>query len=128
MNTSKYFSESELQCKCCKKSVFAPGFLESIDDLREACGHPLSASSAARCDAHNEAEGGKTNSFHLISKPWGCCAIDIKTVGWIGAKKWAFVRLAMERGFSVGIASTFIHIDRRHVHDKDWPKPVLFTY
>jgi hypothetical protein len=123
-----YFPPSEQQCPCCRVMKLAPGFLEALDELRHAFGSPMKINSMCRCAARNEAEGGRPGSYHLITKPWGCCAADVSTAGWPGTKKWEFARLAMERGFSVGIAQNFIHIDRRHIHDKDWPKPVLFTY
>lgn len=123
-----YFPESEQRCPCCHIIKLAPGFLDSLNELREACGHELKANSMCRCALHNKAVGGKDGSYHLITHPWGCCAIDISTVGWSGAKKWAFIKLAMDRGFSVGFASSFIHLDKRHLHDKNWPKPVFFNY
>lgn len=126
--THNYFSQEEQQCPCCHVVKFAPGFLDALNELRESFGFALSANSMCRCDLHNKKVGGRPSSYHLMSHPWGCCAADISTTGWPGAKKWAFVRMAMERGFSVGFASTFIHLDKRHLHDKNWQKPVMFIY
>lgn len=124
-----YFSQEELECHCgCKSYNLAPGFLDALNDQRESCGHAMKINSGCRCEKHNSQEGGRDGSYHLVTHPWGCCAADVSTVGWDGSKRREFVHVAMERGWSVGIAKTFIHIDRRHIHDKDWPKPVLFTY
>lgn len=126
---TNYFKPSELACKCCGQMKLAVGFLDRLNALREAVGHALTPTSVCRCDGNNRAAGGKDGSMHRIAQPWGCCAADILTVGWSGAKKHAFVATAMRLGWSVGIASTFIHVDRR----SDYPasgfaEPVLFTY
>lgn len=123
-----YFTPDEQKCKCCGEIKLAPGFLDALDDLRGACGHMMVITSMCRCKARNDAVGGKPSSYHLITHPWGCCAADVSTTGWPGWKKWNFVKLAMERGFSIGLAGGFIHLDRRHILDKDWPKPAIFTY
>ena len=125
---SVHFSTLEQACPCCQAISLAPGFLQAMDDLREAWGKPLRVNSMCRCQKHNSAVGGKVGSYHLITHTWGCCAADISTNGWTGADKWAFIELAMQRGFSIGFNKTFLHVDRRHVHDKGWPKPVFFNY
>jgi hypothetical protein len=127
--TKSYFSNSELVCKCCGQSRLAAGFLDHLNALREACGHALSPNSVCRCDKHNKAEGGADGSMHRTGHPWGTCAADIGTSGWSGAKKHAFVSTAMRLGWSVGVAKTFIHVDRR----SDYPAsgfdaPILFMY
>jgi hypothetical protein len=123
-----HFPDIEQACLCCNVIHLAPGFLDALNELREAFAQPMPVNSMCRCKERNWAVGGKPGSYHLIDHPWGCCAVDISTNGWSGAKKWQFIELAMKRGFSIGFAKTFLHIDRRHVHDKDWPKPVFFTY
>lgn len=121
-----YFTEEEKACPCCGVIKFAPGYLDEINALREAVGHPLTANSMCRCEKHNKAENGAKGSFHLITQPLGCCATDVSTTGWDGVKKWRFVKIAMAMGFSVGIAKTFIHVDRRQRYAKQ--DPVLYLY
>lgn len=127
---NNYFSHTELACKCCGESNLAGGFLDQLNMLREAVGHALIPTSACRCDAHNEAIGGKENSFHLMSHDWGCCAVDISTAGWTSQKRWKFVNKAMLAGWSIGInwQKNFIHIDRRTDYNTGWPEPVMFQY
>jgi hypothetical protein len=123
-----YFSDGEQACPCCGVIKLAPGFLEALNNLRETCRHAMTVNSMCRCEKHNQAVGGKPGSYHLVTHPWGCCAADISTAGWPGWKKWQFIEMAMQRGFSIGFAQTFIHLDRRHIVDRDWPKPAFFTY
>lgn len=123
-----HFSIKEQACPCCQVTYLAPGFLDALDELREACGHAMPVNSMCRCEKHNEAVGGREGSYHLITKPWGTCAADISTVGWPGWKKHAFTLMAMRRDFSVGRAKSFIHLDMRSTFDPDWPKPVEFLY
>jgi zinc D-Ala-D-Ala carboxypeptidase len=121
-----YFSDAEQCCPCCGEKKFANGFLDDMNGLREEAGHPLKANSMCRCAKHNKAEGGASGSYHLITHSFGCCAADISTIGWDAAKKWRFVKIAMSRGFSVGIAKTFLHVDQRHKYAGQ--EPVLYSY
>ena len=64
---SKYFSDSELACKCCGQ---LPGngiderLLNVLDAMREQVG-PLELSCAYRCPSHNAEVGGAPNSQHV---------------------------------------------------------------
>ncbi len=124
-----YFIQSEFECKCgCGAYKLSPGFLEALNELRDEFNHAMLINSGCRCEKHNAAVNGRPGSYHLVTKPWGCCAVDISTRGWPGWRKREFLKLAVLRGFSVGAAPNFIHLDHRHLFDKDWPKPVFFTY
>lgn len=125
-----YFSDKELQCKCCGKLVLAPGFRDDINALRDAAGHEMQINSACRCPIHNKNVGGRPSSFHLTTIAGiGTCAADISITGWGTAKVWRFVKIAMGMGFSIGIARTFIHIDRRARYpETGWSEPAFFTY
>ncbi len=131
---NNYFFPDELQCPCCKQTVLAPGFLDHLNALREAVGHAMKINSCCRCLAHNRKIGGRDASFHLINVPeitklHGACAADVSTVGWDGAKKWRFKKIAMGMGWSIGNAKTFIHIDKRAAYiETGWPNPVDFNY
>lgn len=119
-----YFGVKELACPCCGETRFLQGFFDELNDLRHDVGHPLILNSAYRCPDHNRRVGGKVGGFH----PKGC-AVDVSTADWSGAKKWKFVTTAMKRGWSVGVAKTFIHIDLRVLYPEfGWAEPVLFTY
>ena len=129
-----YFTHTELACPCCHLALLKEGFRDELNKLREACGHALKVNSVCRCKKHNKAVGGKPASFHLIdggdvTGSSGCCAADISTAGWDGAKKWRFVHLAMLNGWSIGMAKTFFHIDKRSDYvECGWPNPVVFSY
>ena len=125
-----YFTDDELACKCCGEVSLADGFLDKLNALREAVGHPLSPTSVCRCKQHNAASGGRQSSFHLTSHPWKCCAADISTANWTSQQRWKFVHKAMELVWSIGInwQKNFIHIDRRTDYNTGWDEPVLFPY
>ena len=126
MTKSKFFSTSEMECKCGKKCYnLAPGFIEKLDELREAFGYAMIPTSCCRCPTHNGKEGGKTSSFHLITNSIskGTCAIDIKRKDY--NYDAALICTALDLGWSIGLAKTFIHLDRRG----DYGAPrVIFTY
>lgn len=121
-----YFTHSEQACPCCGVIKLARDFIEELSALREAVGHPLAINSMCRCRSHNQVVGGAENSYHLTSSSFGCCAADISTRGWDGAKKWRFVKIAMSYGFSIGAAGTFIHVDKRRKYTGN--DPVFYTY
>lgn len=128
---TNYFSEAEQACSHCGVIKLAAGFLDRLNELRHEFNQPMHITSMCRCKAHNTAIGGKPDSFHLTSHPWGCCAADVATTNWTSQKKWQFVNMAMQRGWSIGInwQKGFIHIDRRsHYADSGWPEPVIFPY
>lgn len=132
----KYFSAKELQCKGTGVLKLAPGFGEALDELRELWGKPLIVTSCCRDIGHNKKVGGAANSFHVFNKPEyidgiknpyhtpGTCAADIK----LGDSReyWLFAKMAMEKGFSVGVNKAFIHVDLRAKYTN--LRPALFTY
>lgn len=126
-----YFTDKELACKCCGALNLADGFLDELNALREEVGHTIVITSCCRCPEHNKRVGGKSNSFHLTSHKWGCCAADISCHDWTGAKRWSFIKSAMDRKWSIGINWTkgFIHIDRRsHYKSTGFNEPMIFPY
>lgn len=76
---SKYFKTDELVCKCCGQlpdGGINKVLLDKLDELREACGEPLSLSCCYRCPSHNREVGGVSNSQHTIygDRQWGNAA------------------------------------------------------
>ena len=115
LNAKPYFTHAELACKKTGKAVFAPGFLEKLVMLRRDYGKAMTVNSCCRSAAYNAEIGGSPRSFHVYDTPaWntgGTCAIDIACTE--SAEALKLLRLAIDRGWSVGVAKTFLHLDRR---------------
>ncbi len=128
----EYFSEEELQCPSAKIVKLADGFGEKLDEIRDSLGRPMTLTSACRTSAHIDSllERGypaSKNSFHLIDNPkYGTdtCAVDIAVPDSEYRKELILVALA--EGWTVGVAKSFIHIDRRSDYT-DLPQ-VVYVY
>lgn len=122
------FSDKELACRHCGELKLAPGFAEKLLELRLELGLSMIPTSCCRCAEHNRKEGGKAGSFHLTYNlkylVAGTCAIDFVRRGSEYDRK--LIALALRLGWSIGIAKTFIHLDRRS--DYTNLAPALFTY
>ncbi len=122
------FSDKELACRHCGKLQLAPGFAEKLKELRLDVGLPFVVTSCCRCSEHNKKVGGNPRSFHLTENPTrnlsGTCAIDIARRGYAFDRQ--LITAALVNGWSVGIAKTFIHLDRRT--DYTDLKAAIFTY
>ena len=74
--------------------------------------------SACRSPLHNAKINGHPRSLHLIVHGhWGTggtCAVDV--VANDGEFKAKLITLALAQDWSVGVASNFIHLDRRSRH------------
>lgn len=110
------FSDAELQCRHCGLLKLHRGFRDALEALRGAFKRPMVLSSACRCKAHNEAVGGHAKSLHIGDEPQhsgqqGCLAVDVVTPD--GIYRGQLFSLAWQRGWSIGVAKTFLHIDRR---------------
>jgi len=110
----EHFKAIELACACCQKIRLAAGFANHLVVLRLTYGRPMLLTSCCRCSAHNQAVGGHPNSAHLCDKPTkhtetvdhGTCGIDVAN------PSDRLIKVAMALGWSVGIAQTFVHLDR----------------
>ena len=109
---SKYFSEEETACHCgCGFNEVNPVLLEMLDDIREACGGPLTLNCACRCPAHNEEVNGVPNSQHVLGN-----AADIARPDFLTLEQLAWY--AEQAGADgIGIyypsAGDFVHVDVR---------------
>ena len=128
----KYFTEEELQCPSGKVVKLADGFGEKLDELRETLGKPMALTSACRTSSHinwllERGYPASTNSFHLIDNPkYGTdtCAVDVAIPD--SAYRKDIIKLALEEGWTVGVAKTFVHIDRRSDYT-DLPQ-IVYVY
>ena len=129
-----YFSHNEIACRCCGVLQVMDTFPDKLLDLREAWEKPMVVNSCCRCQKHNDSGGGKPASFHLFSQKAltgidATCAIDIGTASMTPGERHDFVKLAMNKGWSIGVAKTFIHLDRRADYpETKWLNPIIFTY
>lgn len=109
------FSHEELACRATGVVKLAPGFAEALATLRMTFGRPMTVNSCCRSAAHNRAVRGHPRSLHVYDEPhWptgGTCAIDIRATD--PAYRILLTSLAIDQGWSVGVASGFIHLDRR---------------
>lgn len=102
---SKYFRDSELECRCgCKTLNVAPELLILLDKLREALGHAVILTSACRCAKHNTAVGGTSNSAHLTGQAADILCHD-------GAYRYRLITEALKLFPRIGISKEFIHVD-----------------
>jgi hypothetical protein len=123
----KYFSRSEFNCKCgCGLGYdqYSKSTLSKLDNAREYAGVSFVLTSAARCLAHNEQEGGSSTSSHLASLATNeITAVDIEAQN--SAKRFRIIEGLIKAGFKrIGIAKTFIHAD----DDPDKPAMVAWLY
>ena len=132
MNYSEHFTVAELECPTSGKLVLAPGFIDNLEALRVAYNKPMAVTSGCRTDEHNKwlisrGYAASPRSFHLIGNlTYGTdtCAVDVKRP-W-GPHLHDLIRIATSTGWTVGLADTFIHLDRRGDYTD---KPVTFyTY
>ena len=104
---SKNFSRSEFACRCgCGFDTVDAKLISVLQDVRNQFG-AISINSGCRCEAHNKYIGGSKNSQHLLGR-----AADI-------VPKSATVEIVAQwvkdkyPSVSVGLYSTFVHIDTR---------------
>jgi len=115
----KYFTEEELQCPSAKIVKLADDFGQKLDDLRELLDRPMTLTSACRTSAHinwllERGYPASANSFHLIDNPkYGTdtCAVDVSVPDSEYRKE--LIKVALQEGWTVGVAKSFIHIDKR---------------
>lgn len=133
-NLTKNFTYAELACPTSGEATFEQGFPHELQELRDALNFSMPITSGARSTEHNEwllSRGypASESSLHLIGNPkyhTDCCAVDVDTSNYGGHTRGRLVHLALDRGWSVGIAKTFIHIDLRA---KYIPLPqILYVY
>ena len=110
-----HFSRSELACPATGEVRLASGFGEALEQLRIKFDEPIYLTSACRSPSYNTKVRGHSRSLHLtVNDHWGTggtCAVDaVATEGQYRAK---LITLALDQEWSVGVASNFVHLDRR---------------
>lgn len=119
-----FFKAQELACPGTALIQYEPIFLACLVTLRFTVNHGMTLNSAGRSPSYNATiDGAHKNSLHQTLNPKHknkytkhalmACAVDVSTRRWSESKIKKFVATAEKLGFSVGIAKTFIHLDRR---------------
>ena len=113
-----HFRAKELACKCgCNVEKMDSGFMVMLQKLRQTLDRPLFITSGYRCQEHNKAVGGASESYHLKGMAADIVCISTKD-------RYEIVGAAIRLGFSgLGIDKQFVHVDNR----KALPKKI-WTY
>ena len=118
---AKYFYREEFACQYTGENEIKDEFIERLDELREACGFPFVITSGYRSPSHPIEAKKKIAGQHSKGN-----AADIRVTD--GIQRFKLVEQAIALGFTgVGVASSFIHVDTRDLHD-DGLGPVMWTY
>ena len=100
------FNLTEFACRHCGAVKIDPALVTRLQQLRDRVGRPIIITSGYRCEAHNRAVGGATDSQHLLGK-----AADIQVEGMAPDTLAAHAEAI---GFGgIGIYSNFVHVDTR---------------
>lgn len=110
---TKNFDKKEFMCKCgCGKYNPDPKLISGLQELRDLIGEPIVITSACRCEKHNKAVGGVSNSLHLRGK---AADIYVKSLTPRELAKFAKQIPVFYNG-GIGIYETtkkFVHVDVR---------------
>tara|TARA_B110000503_G_scaffold11940_1_gene16094 strand:+ start:14766 stop:15125 length:360 start_codon:yes stop_codon:yes gene_type:complete len=118
---AEYFYREEFACQYTGENKIKDEFIERLDKLRKACGFPFIITSGYRSPSHPIEAKKKVAGQHSQGN-----AADIKVSD--GLQRYKLVAQAIALGFTgIGVASTFIHVDTRDLHD-DAVGPVMWTY
>lgn len=108
-----FFSDRELQCKCCGALVIDAIFLHVLNDARNIYGHEFVINSGYRCQKHNKEVGSKSQN-HVRGK-----AADIQCS--TSLERYVMVRALQLAGMrGIGIGQNFIHADFNHESQALW--------
>ena len=111
------FTAGELACPLTKQIQISGDFLSLLQDVRDEFGRPMNVNSCCRSRQHNKLVKGHPSSLHLMDNPKhktnGTLAIDISLRTMSEDDKADLFDIVYQKGLSVGISETFMHIDNR---------------
>lgn len=118
---SEYFKPLEFKAcvPSCNIEDMDKIFLSYLDTLRRLCGFPLVLNCAYRTPAWDISKGRSGKSYHTKG-----LAVDIRCYDAI--ERAQIVRNAIHLGLSVGVYSSFIHVDARFLDSDKMQMPVCF--
>ena len=106
---SEHFSRVEFACRDgCGNDSIDVATLEVLEHLREHFAKPVTINSAYRCETHNAAVGGASDSQHLRGR-----AVDIAVDDVAPAAVADWLEMNYAGRFGVGRYNTFTHLDTR---------------
>ena len=103
-----YFSYSEFECPCCKKTVYCSELINVLTDLRVYFGRPVKVNSGYRCKSHNKKVGGAPKSKHVSG-----IAADIVVKNVKAADVYEYLDKKYPDKYGIGKYKTWTHIDTR---------------
>jgi uncharacterized protein YcbK (DUF882 family) len=112
----KYFSSNEFMCRCnfpaCQEQRISKNLVSKLDAIREEIGRPLQITSAFRCSEYQQVlrkNGISTvvakKSTHEDGEAADARPMDKNMAG--------FLEVCEKHFESIGIASSFLHLDTR---------------
>ena len=114
---SDYFKAHELACRGSGHIHMHEGFIQSLEVLRRLMGRSFTINSCCRSKGYNAIIGGHERSLHVYDDSHhphdGSIAVDISMKGWSVDERKDLQELAWTRGWSIGVANSFMHLDRR---------------
>jgi len=121
---TRNFTKEEVACPCCGL-LPTYAFMLMVQGVRDYAGVPLSVSSCARCETHNESIGGASKSHHIVdgneSQDDKHGAIDIRVSPKDGVLRYKIVAGAVKLGFTgIEIGTHHVHLDTRKTTPFMW--------
>ena len=107
---SEHFSREEFTCACCKMDTVDVELIKVLEHIRNYFEQPIFVNSGCRCERYNTRIGGKSNSFHLISKAADIVVKDTQSEDVVNYLKYKF-----PEKYGIGLYDSFVHIDVRDV-------------
>jgi uncharacterized protein YcbK (DUF882 family) len=106
---SRHFTRKEVACKCgCGLDTIDAETMMLADQVRDLAGHPITPTSAARCEWWNGKEGGSRGSQHPK-----CRAIDLPVKDVEKVYNELCKLHPGKYGFGKYVKKGFIHVDSR---------------
>lgn len=123
LDKDNYFKTSEFTCHCknksCKEQKISKELISKLVELRKTVNEPLIVTSGFRCAEYQDQlrRQGENTVVAKKSQHEEGCAADVKPTR---MKIPVFLNLVAKLFKSIGIASTFLHLDLRSDKERRW--------
>ena len=109
---SPHFREAEFDCNHCGKhgDLISKELLDVLEDVRARFKASVTINSGVRCDQHNKAVGGASNSRHKVEH---ADAADIVVQDVAPSKVHSYLTSTYPGKYGIGKYNSFTHIDVR---------------